>query len=54
MKDDEPVYQRARRLSMSEGESVNKQIDQWIQDRLVINFGICESDCSHQEKRWFH
>lgn len=35
VKDDEPVYQRARRLSMTEREFVNKQIDQWIQDNIV-------------------
>lgn len=35
VKDDEPVYQRARRLSISERELVNKQIDEWIKDDIV-------------------
>lgn len=35
VKDDEPVYQRARRLSMSERELVNRQIDEWIRDGIV-------------------
>ncbi|GFV55432.1 transposon Tf2-9 polyprotein [Trichonephila clavipes] len=30
LKDDIPVYQPARRLSFSENQDVNKQIDEWL------------------------
>lgn len=35
LKDEEPVYQSARRLSPSEKEEVNVQIDQWIRDGIA-------------------
>ncbi|XP_076247774.1 uncharacterized protein LOC143187440 [Calliopsis andreniformis] len=35
VKDDEPVYQRPRRLSPSERETVNRQINEWICDGIV-------------------
>ncbi|XP_011884081.1 PREDICTED: uncharacterized protein K02A2.6-like [Vollenhovia emeryi] len=35
LKDDEPVYQRARRLSIPERDDVNAQIQQWIDDGIV-------------------
>lgn len=35
LEDEEPVYQSARRLSASEKETVNAQIDQWITDGVV-------------------
>lgn len=35
LKDEEPMYQSARRLSASEKEIVNAQIDQWITDGIV-------------------
>jgi len=33
--DDEPVYQRARRLSPIEREQVNTQVDEWIREGIV-------------------
>lgn len=35
LKDEEPVYQSARRLSPSERETVNAQIDEWIAEGIV-------------------
>lgn len=35
LKDDEPVYQRARRLAASERERVNTQINEWIRDGII-------------------
>lgn len=35
LKDDEPVYQRPMRLSASEKEVVNAQIDEWLRDGIV-------------------
>lgn len=35
MRDDEPIYQRARRLSASEKEIVNAEINEWIRDGIV-------------------
>jgi len=35
LKDEAPVYQRARRLSTSERERVNAQINEWIRDGIV-------------------
>jgi len=35
LKDDESVYQRARRLSPIEREQVNTQIDEWIREAIV-------------------
>jgi len=35
LRNEEPVYQSARRLSVSEKAIVNAQIDQWVVDRIV-------------------
>ncbi|GFW66676.1 transposon Tf2-9 polyprotein [Trichonephila clavipes] len=35
LKDDIPVYQPARRLSFSENQDVNKQIDEWLEQGIV-------------------
>lgn len=35
LKDDEPVYQRARRLAMPEKESVNAQINEWLHEGVI-------------------
>ncbi|GFT61053.1 retrovirus-related Pol polyprotein from transposon 412 [Trichonephila clavipes] len=35
LKDDIPVYQPARRLSFSENQDVNKQIDKWLEQGIV-------------------
>ncbi|GFU41667.1 retrovirus-related Pol polyprotein from transposon 17.6 [Trichonephila clavipes] len=35
LKDDIPVYQPARRLSFSENQNVNKQIDEWLEQGIV-------------------
>ena len=35
LKDDEPVYQRARPLAPHEREEVNSQINKWIEDEIV-------------------
>lgn len=35
LRDDEPVYQRPRRLSASEKEVVNAQIDEWLRDGII-------------------
>ncbi|GFU68582.1 hypothetical protein TNCV_3624031 [Trichonephila clavipes] len=35
LKDDIPVYQPARRLSLSENQDVNKQIDEWLEQGIV-------------------
>ncbi|GFX37406.1 hypothetical protein TNCV_3106581 [Trichonephila clavipes] len=35
LKDDIPVYQPARRLSFSENQDVNKQIDEWLEQWIV-------------------
>ncbi|GFS80006.1 retrovirus-related Pol polyprotein from transposon 412 [Trichonephila clavipes] len=35
LKDDRPVYQPARRLSFSENQDVNKQIDEWLEQGIV-------------------
>ncbi|GFV65898.1 hypothetical protein TNCV_5101291 [Trichonephila clavipes] len=35
LKDDIPVYQSARRLSFSENQNVNKQIDEWLEQGIV-------------------
>jgi len=35
LKDEKPVYQRARRLSAVEREKVNKIISEWIQNDIV-------------------
>lgn len=35
LKDEEPVYQRARRLSPSEKQKVNDHISAWIQNGIV-------------------
>lgn len=35
LKDEESVYQSARRLSASDRELVDAQIDQWLTDRIV-------------------
>ncbi|GFV57635.1 transposon Tf2-6 polyprotein [Trichonephila clavipes] len=34
LKDDIPVYQPARRLSFSENQDVNKQIDEWLEQGI--------------------
>ncbi|GFW65481.1 transposon Tf2-9 polyprotein [Trichonephila clavipes] len=34
-KDHIPVYQPARRLSFSENQDVNKQIDEWLEQGIV-------------------
>lgn len=35
LKDDEPIYQKARRLSVIERNEVNAQIDEWLRDEIV-------------------
>lgn len=35
VKDDEPIYQRPRRLSPRDREEVNRHIDQWLRDGIV-------------------
>ncbi|CAK9834317.1 Transposon Tf2-9 polyprotein [Anthophora retusa] len=35
LKDDEPVFQRARRLSPSERDTVNEQVQEWLRDGIV-------------------
>ncbi|KMQ91095.1 blastopia polyprotein [Lasius niger] len=35
LKDDEPVYQKARRLSVAERNEVNAQIDEWLRNGIV-------------------
>lgn len=35
LKDDEPVYQRARRLAMPEREIVNTQINEWMHEGVI-------------------
>lgn len=35
LKDEEPVYQRARRLSASERQQVNTQISEWMRDNII-------------------
>ncbi|XP_076638825.1 uncharacterized protein LOC143350687 [Colletes latitarsis] len=35
LKDDEPIYQRARRLSPSERDIVNEQIQEWLDEGIV-------------------
>lgn len=35
LKDDEPVYQRARRLAMLEREAVNTQINEWMHEGVI-------------------
>ncbi|GFY17982.1 retrovirus-related Pol polyprotein from transposon 17.6 [Trichonephila clavipes] len=35
LKDDIPIYQPARRLSFSENQDVNKQIDEWLEQGIV-------------------
>ncbi|XP_076627732.1 uncharacterized protein LOC143344962 [Colletes latitarsis] len=35
LKDDDPVYQRPRRLSPSEREEVNRQINEWVHDGIA-------------------
>ncbi|GFW87822.1 hypothetical protein TNCV_1359261 [Trichonephila clavipes] len=35
LKDDIPVYQPARRLSFSENQDVNKQIDEWLEQGIA-------------------
>jgi len=35
LKDDEPVYQRARRLAMPEREAVNAQINEWMHEGVI-------------------
>ncbi|CAK9802814.1 Transposon Tf2-6 polyprotein [Anthophora quadrimaculata] len=35
LKDDEPVFQRARRLSPSERDTVNEQIQKWLHDKII-------------------
>lgn len=35
LKDDEPVYQKARRLSQSEKNIVNAQIDEWKSEGII-------------------
>ena len=35
LKDDEPVFQCARRLSPSERDTVNEQIREWLRDGIV-------------------
>lgn len=35
LKDDEPVFQMQRRLSVSEKEIVNRQIDVWLKDNVI-------------------
>ncbi|GFX85931.1 transposon Tf2-9 polyprotein [Trichonephila clavipes] len=35
LKDDIPVYQPARRLSFSENQDVNKQIDEWLEQEII-------------------
>ncbi|GFX63496.1 transposon Tf2-9 polyprotein [Trichonephila clavipes] len=35
LKDDIPVYQPARRLSFSENQDVNKQIDEWLEQGII-------------------
>nr|XP_012150982.1 PREDICTED: uncharacterized protein LOC105663851 [Megachile rotundata] len=35
LKDEEPVYQRARRLSAVEKDIINKQIEEWLNDGIV-------------------
>jgi len=34
-KDDEPIYQRARRLAMLERELVNTQMSEWMHDGVI-------------------
>lgn len=35
LKDDEPVYQKARRLSQYERDIVNAQIDEWKGEGII-------------------
>jgi len=35
LKDDEPVYQRARRLAMPERELVNAQMNEWMRSGVI-------------------
>lgn len=35
LKDDEPVYQNPRRLSVNEKEEVERQIDEWLEDGII-------------------
>jgi hypothetical protein len=35
LKDDEPVYQRARRCSEQEKQTIKQQVDEWIRDGIV-------------------
>jgi len=35
LKDDEPVYQRARRLSKQEKKIVRQQVNEWLRDGIV-------------------
>lgn len=35
LKDDEPIYQRARRLSEQEKQIVRRQVDEWMRDDIV-------------------
>lgn len=35
VKDDQPVYQRARRLSPSEKDEVNLHVQNWLRDGII-------------------
>lgn len=35
LKSEKPIYQSARRLSAFEREIVNRQIDEWIQQKII-------------------
>lgn len=35
LKDEEPIYQRARRLSPKEREKVNEHVSEWIRDGIA-------------------
>lgn len=35
LKDDEPIYQKARRLSAIERNEVNAQVDEWLKNKII-------------------
>ncbi|GFV33376.1 transposon Tf2-6 polyprotein [Trichonephila clavipes] len=51
LKDDIPVYQPARRLSFSENQDVNKQIDEWLEQGILFkDYG--QKDLVTRVARW--
>lgn len=54
--DNIPVYERPRRLSPSEKEEVNAQVDEWLRNKIIqrSQSDYASPGCPRKKIRWFH